>query len=124
MFWCGIGAVFAPGSAANASLYWQKAKLPVLCRDGEQIKVFPKPPAEPQEVKNHLAATQLRLPRAGSLTLLPLERHTLGMPTKLNCRVIQEDQHVEYVFNVNFLCRLVALKQIVMIRSFDWICEP
>lgn len=115
-----FSAVFAPGFAANVSLYWQRPKLPVLCSDEDQIKVFPKPPAEAQEVKNHLAGTRLRLRRAGSLTLLPLERHTIGMPTKLNCCVIQEDQHVEYVFNVNFLCS----EEDVVIRSFDWICMP
>lgn len=91
-----FGAVFAPGFAANVSLCWQKPKLPVLCSDEDHIKVFPKPPAEPQEAKNHLAGTQLRLRRAGSLTLLPLERNAMGMPTKVNGCVIQEDQH-EYV---------------------------
>lgn len=88
---------FAPGFASNVSFCWQKPKLPVLCSDEDQTKVFPKPPAEPQQAKNPLAGTQLRLRRAGSLTLLPGERHAIGRPTKLNCCVIQEDPHVEYV---------------------------
>lgn len=98
-----FGAVFAPGFASNASLCCQKPKLPVLCSDEDELKVIPKPPAQPQEVKNHLAGTQLRLRRAASLTLLPIERHPIGMPTKLNCGANQEDQHVEHVFHVDLL---------------------
>lgn len=79
-----FGAVFAPGFSANVFVSWQKPKLPVQCSDEDQFKAFPKPPAEPQEVKNHLAGTQFSLRRAGSLTLLPVERNTIGMQTNLN----------------------------------------
>lgn len=78
-------AVFALGVDTNVFVFWQKPKLPVPCGDEDQFKAFPKPPAEPREVKNHLAGTQFRLRRAGSLTLLPLERNTIGMQTKLSC---------------------------------------
>lgn len=105
MFWCSLRR-----DLPLTCLCWQKPKLPVLCSDEGQVKVFPKPPAaEAQEVKNRLAATGSRLRRAGSLTLLPSEGHTLGMPTERNW-VIQEDQHGERVFGDNFRVSVEALK--------------
>eukprot|EP00066_Takifugu_rubripes_P021291 XP_011610557.1 PREDICTED: armadillo repeat-containing protein 2 [Takifugu rubripes] len=65
-----------PASAVRLSRLEHKPKLPVLCSEEDQFKAFPKPPAEPEEVKNQLAGARLSLRRAGSLALLPLERQT------------------------------------------------
>lgn len=79
----------------------------MLGSEEDQFQAFPKPPAEPEEVKNQLAGAQLSLRRAGSLTLLPLERQTNGMHTTLNCCQVE---HVVMYVDVKFLCSLVALK--------------
>ncbi|TWW68645.1 Armadillo repeat-containing protein 2 [Takifugu flavidus] len=65
-----------PASAVRLSRLEHKPKLPVPCSEEDQFKAFPKPPAEPEEVKNQLAGARLSLRRAGSLALLPLERQT------------------------------------------------
>lgn len=57
----------------------------MLCSEEDRFKALPKPPAEPQEVKNQLAGAQRSLRRAGSLALLPLERQTNGTHANLNC---------------------------------------
>lgn len=104
---CSLGTAFALGFAANVFVYWQKPKLPVLCSEEDQFKAFPKPPTEPEEVKNQLAEAQLSLRRAGSLALLPLERQTNGMHTNLNCCqtwLFMTLQHVVMYIDVKFLC--------------------
>ncbi|XP_040919688.1 armadillo repeat-containing protein 2 [Toxotes jaculatrix] len=66
-----------PGSGIRLSPLDHKPKFPVLCDAEDAFKAFPKPPADPLEVKKGLAGARARLLRAGSLTTLPpIERHT------------------------------------------------
>ncbi|XP_018528163.1 armadillo repeat-containing protein 2 [Lates calcarifer] len=66
-----------PGSGTRLSPLDHKPKFPVPCDAEDAFKAFPKPPADPLEVKKGLAGARVRLLRAGSLTTLPpVEGHT------------------------------------------------
>ncbi|GAA6228783.1 armadillo repeat-containing protein 2 [Lates japonicus] len=66
-----------PGSGTRLSPLDHKPKFPVPCDAEDAFKAFPKPPADPLEVKKGLAGARARLLRAGSLTTLPpVEGHT------------------------------------------------
>ena len=65
--------------AADVFVLYQKPKFPVPCDAEDALKAFPKPPADPLEVKRELAGARVRFLRAGSLiTLPPVEWHTDG----------------------------------------------
>uniref|UniRef100_A0A4W6CKD2 Armadillo repeat containing 2 n=1 Tax=Lates calcarifer TaxID=8187 RepID=A0A4W6CKD2_LATCA len=72
-----------PGSGTRLSPLDHKPKFPVPCDAEDAFKAFPKPPADPLEVKKGLAGARVRLLRAGSLTTLPpVEGHTDGKAGK------------------------------------------
>ncbi|KAK5852891.1 hypothetical protein PBY51_006726 [Eleginops maclovinus] len=65
-----------PGSGTRLSPLDHKPHLPVPCNVEDPFKVFPKPPADPLEVKRGQPRTRARILRAGSLTILsPVEGH-------------------------------------------------
>ncbi|XP_029352274.1 armadillo repeat-containing protein 2 [Echeneis naucrates] len=60
-----------PGSGTRLSPLNHNPKFPVPCDAEDTFKAFPKPPADPLEVKRGLAGARARLLRVGSLTTLP-----------------------------------------------------
>ncbi|XP_042359415.1 armadillo repeat-containing protein 2 isoform X2 [Plectropomus leopardus] len=60
-----------PGSGTRLSPLDHKPTFPVVCDAEDPFKAFPKPPADPLEVKRGLPGARARLFRAGSLTMLP-----------------------------------------------------
>lgn len=60
-----------PGSGTRLSPLNHKPKFPVPCESGDPIKVLPKPPADPLEVRKPLIGPRARLRRAGSLPIMP-----------------------------------------------------
>ncbi|XP_059211764.1 armadillo repeat-containing protein 2 [Centropristis striata] len=66
-----------PSSGTRLSPLDHKPKFPVSSSAEDPFKAFPKPPADPLEVKRGLPVARARLLRAGSLTTLsPVEGHT------------------------------------------------
>uniref|UniRef100_A0A665X0H4 Armadillo repeat containing 2 n=1 Tax=Echeneis naucrates TaxID=173247 RepID=A0A665X0H4_ECHNA len=72
-----------PGSGTRLSPLNHNPKFPVPCDAEDTFKAFPKPPADPLEVKRGLAGARARLLRVGSLTTLPpVVGHTDGKSGK------------------------------------------
>nr|XP_020443900.1 armadillo repeat-containing protein 2 [Monopterus albus] len=65
-----------PGSGTRLSPLDYKPTFPYPCDAEDPFKAFPKPPADPLELKRGLARARARILRAGSLTTLPpVERY-------------------------------------------------
>ncbi|XP_071335488.1 armadillo repeat-containing protein 2 isoform X2 [Trachinotus anak] len=90
-----------PGSGTRLSPLNHNPKFPVPCEAEDAFKAFPKPPADPLEVKRGLAGARARLLRAGSLTTLPpVEGHT-DVTERLNAGPGQKQPSTQQPLNTD-----------------------
>ncbi|XP_023266556.1 armadillo repeat-containing protein 2 [Seriola lalandi dorsalis] len=90
-----------PGSGTRLSPLNHKPKFPVPCDAEDAFKAFPKPPADPLEVKRGLAGARARLLRAGSLTTLPPVEGYTDVTERLNPGLDQKQPSTQQLLNTD-----------------------